>query len=133
MGTGRVGGEGGRGRNRSGEQDADREERRTGIPREPKQNKQNNTENKTKWTNRKRTGNLLIKANRTCDSILVRIYITPHTDPGTLRATSGPSDLGVQSWGLVCSSWMVMSLLGCSLSPTPIQQHKPVFNSQGCV
>lgn len=44
-------------------------------------NEQNHTENgrgKTKQrTNRKRTGNLLIKANRTGDSVLVRIYISP--------------------------------------------------------
>lgn len=44
-------------------------------------NEQNHTENgrgKTKQrTNRKRTGNLLIKADRTGDSVLVRIYISP--------------------------------------------------------
>lgn len=34
-------------------------------------------ENKTKWTNRKRIGNLLIKANHTGESILVQIYISP--------------------------------------------------------
>lgn len=33
--------------------------------------------NKTEWTNRKRTGNLLIKADRTGDSVLVRIYTSP--------------------------------------------------------
>lgn len=33
--------------------------------------------NKTERTNRKRTGNLLIKADRTGDSVLVRIYISP--------------------------------------------------------
>lgn len=58
-----------------------------------KQYRKQEKKNKTKWTNRKRIGNLLIKANRTCDSILVWIYITPHTDPGTLVATSGPSDI----------------------------------------
>lgn len=49
-------------------------------------------EEKQNGQNRKRIGNLLIKANQTCDSILVRIYITPHTDPGTPVATSGPAD-----------------------------------------
>lgn len=56
MGTGWVGRAGrvaGKGTG-SGEKDADREERRTGIPREPKQNKQNNTENRRRETKQNR-------------------------------------------------------------------------------
>lgn len=83
---------------------------RNSIPREPKQINTGNgrKKTKTKWTNRKRTGNLLIKANHTSDSVLVQIYITPHTDPGTLVTTSGPSDTVRRCWrvgvGLTFSS-----------------------------
>lgn len=89
----RAGQEGWQGKEKVVEEGCRQVGERNSIPREPKQiNTRNRRKNKTKWTNRKRTGNLLIKANHTSDSVLVQIYITPHTDPGTLVTTSGPSD-----------------------------------------
>lgn len=52
------------------------------FPGEPKPDRRTvirrtGEENRTTWTNGKRIGNLLIKANHTGDSILVRVYISP--------------------------------------------------------
>ena len=79
----RVGGQGREGGREECRQGGEENRHSRGEPKQTKEYRKQEKRNETKWTNRKRIGKLLIKANHTRVSILVRIYITPHTDPGT--------------------------------------------------
>lgn len=97
--------------------------RRTGIPREQKRTKYRKQEkkNKTKWTNGKRIGNLLIKANRRHDSILVRFISCPTQTQEHWWQPLVPMTLHGNSHGDSFSPRLAFPCLPCSLHPFPIQ------------
>lgn len=126
MGVGRAGRVTGKGTG-SGEKDADGEERRTGIPREPKRNKiiQKTGEEKQNKMDKQKKNRKPVNQGKS--------YVCPGAD--LYHAPHRPGNVGgnlLVPLALFFSSWMTRTLLGCSRYPSPIQ-HKPVCNSQGCV
>lgn len=106
---------------------------RTGIPGTAKTKQtdeiiqRTGEENKTERTNRRRIGNLLIKANRTGDSVLVRIYISPTQTRERRRPPAVLRTLVRARHGT-----RLPAPPGSALPYVPGQAPRPVLHGWGC-
>lgn len=127
-------GRGGRERMQTGRGQENRHSHGAKTNRQTKEYRKQEKKNNKKRTNRKRIGNLLIKAKSyTCLHPGADLYHAPHRPGNECGGHLWSHRLSCElSQGLVFSSWFSITLLSCGRHPSPTP-HKLIFHSQGCV